>query len=724
MSRAFRYLDLHRQGKSLEDAARNLVSDESPAGKGDFTFSRGTEVMGELKLGKNNNEVSANNMGTIFHVFSGDFVQEELREKEYNLDGNIQNQITVDSTNIELEGAREAVENAISDEASAIDQLKNKFREEMQSELINKAKIKKQLNEYKNLEIDSTLNNFPEKPTDPDQSFAEILHELDNLKAIPSEPTYPQTVDAIPITDRAIEDLEESLMRKTSPSSVSGDLKKKINAHHDFYKTGIDILQENKETCPFYEQGITSSDPKVLIQAYMQYFADEEEKHKNELRNISSNFNHIEEKLTRLDTQLTRQKLDFDSLKIYLPSQKDNELDDASTLIELVKGLITKINDLIRQKTEDLSNQRSIPEDNLPDKLMALNKVVQGNNEKACSLISAIEKADHERLALHRKACVVFEREFVINNWTDIETLSSLQLDTKQKKHDLNALEQSGPSTDARSRVADTFELLLCEFFGTKYVFDKEKFILKRGGNVMLRGPHRTLSDGEKTAIAFCYFIACIHLKVNANSDYKKLFFVFDDPVTSMSYEYVFTIAQTLKNLNISDNGQVSLNSGLIDGNKYWRPKLLVLTHSSYFFNISLTNKVVERNAAFALSAETKRHIIKPLNNYVAPFQAQLQDIKDIVDGNEPDHTTANVIRSILEAIGRFCRPDKSDSLTEFIKYLSSENDISIKSALINSLSHGSYYEEIPDPQDLKDACQETIQVVEKYAPGQLEILH
>ena len=91
-------------------------------------------------------------------------------------------------------------------------------------------------------------------------------------------------------------------------------------------------------------------------------------------------------------------------------------------------------------------------------------------------------------------------------------------------------------------------------------------------------------------------------------------------PVTSMSYEYVFVIAQTLKNLSISDQGQVSVNPGLIDGNKYIRPELLILTHSSYFFNISVTNKVVDKSAAFALIAERDKHVIAHLGRYVAPF--------------------------------------------------------------------------------------------------------
>lgn len=190
-----------------------------------------------------------------------------------------------------------------------------------------------------------------------------------------------------------------------------------------------------------------------------------------------------------------------------------------------------------------------------------------------------------------------------------------------------------------------------------------------------------------------------------------------------MSYDFVFAIAQTLKNLNISDRGEISIKPHNIDGNKCWKPDLLLLTHSSYFFNISLTNRVVDDNAAFALHTDGESHSLARFNKYIAPFQEQLSDIHAVANGKDPDHTTANSVRSVLEAIGRFCRPDKSDSLTNFVKHLAGEEGMSIKSVLINSLSHGTYYEETPPPDDLVLACKETLVVVERYAVGQLELI-
>ena len=187
------------------------------------------------------------------------------------------------------------------------------------------------------------------------------------------------------------------------------------------------------------------------------------------------------------------------------------------------------------------------------------------------------------------------------------------------------------------------------------------------------------------------YFIACIHRKVATNSDYKRLFLVFDDPVTSMSYDYVFSIAQTLRYMTISETGEISINPANVGADNYDRPELLILTHSTYFFNIAQSNKVVGKKSTFALHSEGVKHKVSQMTNYVAPFQQQLKHVYGVANGQNPDHSTCNAVRSVLEAVGRFCRPDKTSNLSEFISYLASEDGIAIKSVLINSLCHGSY---------------------------------
>jgi wobble nucleotide-excising tRNase len=724
LSRAFRYLDLKGVDRNIDDAPSNLISDESIDGNGVFSFSRGTKVMGALQLEKNGNKVTANVADTIFHVFSEEFVHEELRERKYEINGEIENQISVDSEDINLKDAQEVLEKAIAKEQASLSTLRSEYEKKKVADLHEKAGINKQLKDYKNLSLDGVLERFFEKPAPPEHGFTEILKDLDSLKAIPAEPTYPAVLDLINSNDIELGVLEALLQRVTTPSSVSEGIKKKIEAHHSFYETGAKIVSEShRSTCPFCEQDISSTNPRSVIDAYIAYFEDEEEKHKTELRQFSSKLNLKELELKDARARIARQKSQFDTLKRFVPSQKNIELHDGGSTFEAAQESITSIKSAIQAKAAALSVPRACPSGNLSAHIAEVNKVILENNARASALNKAVEQSDEERKSLQRKACDVFDREFVIERWSDFEAFRELKGDAQRKKIALEELEKSRPSTNARVRVAETFQILLKEFFGEKYIFDKDNFILKRGHYEMTRGPHRTLSEGEKTAIAFCYFIACIHRKMESSSDYRKLFLVFDDPVTSMSYDFVFTIAQTLKHLGISDRGEISIAPGKIDGNKCLRPEILILTHSSYFFNIARTNSVVNNDATFSLSADGATHKLTHLSSYVAPFEQQLAHVYHVANGNSPDHSTGNAIRCVLEAVGRFCRPDKSKTLGEFVVYLSGEKGISIKSILINSLSHGTYYDETPTPDDLKLACRETISVVEQFAEGQVALI-
>ncbi|MBC6405249.1 MAG: AAA family ATPase [Rhodospirillales bacterium] len=726
LSRAFRCLDLYGQEKDVSVEALNLLSDEAGDGAGSFTFRLGDTDMGSLTLQKDGDQVTPKVApDTIFHVFSEDFVQEELRERKYELDGKIEDQIAIDSENIELGDQRNKLVDARKTKTKLTSKIENKFDNEKNEELHKKAEIDKRLKEFKELSLENLLNNFSEKPEPPNQSLAPIVRDLDSLKAIPAEPEYPGNVEAVGINEIDLDALAASLARETSPSRVPDAIKKKLNVHHSFYKTGTKIVQDEGRTeCPFCEQGITAPDPKAIIDAYVSYFADQEEKHKEELRDYDGKLNQKEMNLKETGKQLAQQKSCFDHLKLHIPSQKNVELADGKTLIEEIIIKIHKIKQLLGQKSQDLAYGCSINVDDITAHIEKISGIIQNNNEKISEFTKSVAKKDNERKELQRKACKIFEEYFAFSNWNEIEDLRKCGETVQNEQKKLSDLEKANPSANARDRVAETFAMLLKAFFADKYAFDSESFTLKRHDKNITRGLHRTLSDGEKTVIAFCYFVACVHRKVKSDSDYKKLFLIFDDPVTSMSYDFIFSIGQVLKNLRISDQGEVSITpitQRKIDKNI--KPKLLILTHSSYFFNISRTNRVINDNATFSLHRVGASHKLTPLKSYITPFEQQLEHVNCVAKDQDPDHSTGNAIRQVLEAVGRFCRPDKSDSLQNFIEFLVEDADFSIKSMLINSLSHGSYYDEMPSPDDLKSACREAIAVVEKFAVGQLEIL-
>ena len=724
LSRAFRYFDLRGQGDNIDTAAQLLVSEESPSGKGTFQFSRGSKIMGRLTLQQLNNNVSAAINDTIFHVFSEDFVQEELRQKSYKISDDIESEISIDSDNIILRDAQRDLEHMQDQERILTETLYTLFSNQQRVQLNEKAKVHSQLREYKAINFQKHVLSLAVSPSSPKKSFVQILMDLDRLRTLPDVPNFPKEIRLLSIDEVDLYSLRVSLEKTTSPSSVADEIKLKIEAHRDFHKAGVQMIHENDlSNCPFCEQDIRGHDVSIIIDAYVAYFADEEERHRNQLRGFYASLNSLDREIVEVERDITVQKARYDELKQFIPSKQGVDFGEGKNEIAKVRELISDIKAIISHKASDLSTVYPMADGLLLEAVNAANEVILSNNSKTIDLNTSVKKSDGERRALQREACVIFVQEFALRHWQDVQEIVQARRKIGEKRDEVTQLESASPSARTRERVAETFEMLLQGFFSGKYVFDRRSFTLRRGDREMSRGAHRTLSDGEKTAIAFCYFVASMHRKVKANRDYEKLFLVFDDPVTSMSYDYVFAIAETLRNMSVSRQGEISVNPSVIDGNTRRRPDLLILTHSSYFFNIAITNGVVRPEAAFTLYPQGEAHRIAPMSKYMAPFQQQMRHIAEVARGGEADHGTGNAIRSVLEAVGRFCRPDKCGSLAEFVRFLAAGDGFTLRSVLMNSLSHGSYYQETPAPDDLRVACQETLCVVRKYAAGQVEVI-
>jgi len=86
----------------------------------------------------------------------------------------------------------------------------------------------------------------------------------------------------------------------------------------------------------------------------------------------------------------------------------------------------------------------------------------------------------------------------------------------------------------------------------------------------------KTLSEGEKMIISFLYFCELCKGKKTASSHSKKKIIVIDDPISSLSHIYIFSIGQLIKNEFFKSNYE----------------QIFVLTHSLYFFyELTETNR-------------------------------------------------------------------------------------------------------------------------------------
>ena len=134
---------------------------------------------------------------------------------------------------------------------------------------------------------------------------------------------------------------------------------------------------------------------------------------------------------------------------------------------------------------------------------------------------------------------------------------------------------------------------------------DKSYYICRENGEIA-----KNLSEGEKTVIAFAYFLATLKTR---NFDLKNAIVVIDDPVSSLDQQYLFNLINLLA---LKFNKTSSFR------------QLFVLTHNFYFFKklrAILKYKKENGNAIYELFQINKREssIIENADDYLRDFTSE-----------------------------------------------------------------------------------------------------
>lgn len=174
----------------------------------------------------------------------------------------------------------------------------------------------------------------------------------------------------------------------------------------------------------------------------------------------------------------------------------------------------------------------------------------------------------------------------------------------------------------------------------------------------------KSLSEGEKMIISFLYFVELCKGKESETEEVQNKIIVIDDPISSLSHNYIFNVAQLIKNeFFISPNYL----------------QVFILTHSMYFFHE--LNKIYagkEKNKSKKLfrivrTIDKSSSILEmPQNEIMNDYQAYWKILKDHDDGNAHDSIVANAMRNILENFFGFIDNGKmteSISQLDTIKY-------------------------------------------------------
>ena len=178
-----------------------------------------------------------------------------------------------------------------------------------------------------------------------------------------------------------------------------------------------------------------------------------------------------------------------------------------------------------------------------------LNGEIESNNNEIVSINGKKNSISNENKLIRKQICKRTVDDLITEHKTNIKSLEKLRTSYSSLKVEIENKKQQ-EKVSKKKMVASTIKAVLNYFFTDKYTLDEDSFRLTFNKKVLQKKQAKdVLSAGEKNIVAFAYYIGDTHLKVNNEDDYKKLFFVIDDPISSMDFSHVYTLCGVIRDI-------------------------------------------------------------------------------------------------------------------------------------------------------------------------------
>jgi len=632
----------------------------------------------------------------IYHVFNQDYIDKNS-QANYDKDGNITDYI-IGKANIDISKEETLLKTKKEEQNNLQEDTEKKIETEIENNIGSIPYINR-LSEYKKLNYDSLYKEFL-SPWNVPKSFKDYIKDYDKIKSVPENIEEIKDVkninDDIEFIKTTIEKLKESF----SLSKIADDFKTKVLNKKVFIEQGLQLL-DDENICPFCEQELGDNALK-LIDEYTSFIEDEENKIIKSFENKKNEINNLIHEIKSCKTSNLQSKSKYDDyVKKYFSDINDEFIDiETNDLITNLESINDKIDEKIKNISIVVKTETSF--DNIQLKIQDINKLIDTNNEFITNINNKLNNLSGESKEIRRNLCKSLFDELANKYKSDFEKINTLKdeisgLETSIKK------KKEANKINKRDKVLETIKEILDFFFSNKYSLDSDTFRLTFKNATLSEGQAKeVLSDGEKTIIAFAYYLGDTHLKLKNIEDYERLFFIIDDPISSMDFNHVYTVSGILRDLK----GLLKLEN---------HPRYIILTHNIEFMRIINANKISDKSFIL-IDGELKNFN----NNLTVPYITHLEDIYKISinhNNTKPNHTTANSIRHIIETLTKFEKLELNDNSIK--KYIDEnfQKDIKIYT-LINDLSHGAWRNEHQaiSEADFILVCKEIINHIEtKY---------
>ncbi|MCC5051397.1 AAA family ATPase [Xanthomonas campestris pv. campestris] len=204
----------------------------------------------------------------------------------------------------------------------------------------------------------------------------------------------------------------------------------------------------------------------------------------------------------------------------------------------------------------------------------------------------------------------------------------------------------------------------------------------------------KSLSEGEKTLIAFLYFMESLKGSHDENEsvDPRRTIAVIDDPISSLSQNYVYDIATMIHRELAKPKNRPQLVK-----------QVIVLTHNLFFFHELIRQHI--KNLANAHNHCGLLRVVKNAHSEVETldptkllndYDVWWQILRDAKDGKIPSQIVPNAMRNILEQFFTFTTG--SSDFPEAVQRLADADASSKYAALDRFVDRGSHRDAINGP--------------------------
>ncbi|MCQ2651343.1 AAA family ATPase [Helicobacter pylori] len=391
----------------------------------------------------------------------------------------------------------------------------------------------------------------------------------------------------------------------------AGEVSKKIKEHiskvgREFIEKGIELQKEMPDNaCPFCTQKI----PHEIIQEYTSYFNKSVEKFNQCSLEMSGTLKNI------LDQWNIKEILQaFEQFKPFMEdfSQNKESLENA---LERIKVLLEKLQKEVDKK-EGAKNKEKFQE--IDKELLEIQENIQKHVNETRKILNQKkeQKKKLEKLKTDLKEARIKKAKHDSYDWQKIKKESEIKLSVLNRRHErLNRLlekidnklkklyEQKRPDIEAINSYLKALNL-------PKYSLNEDYRIVLNSDVLENSKAEMILSDGEKTTLAFAYFLARLKLFYK-KENLKNLVVVIDDPISSLDEQRIYNTSNIVAKINQELVGEAL--------EKDEKAQVFVLTHN-HTFMARLINMVGKNARYFQLERHQNQLKIVCKNKVVGYF--------------------------------------------------------------------------------------------------------